>query len=237
VTTQLTRWLTKRVEFPIGGRKWPLVFTYRALLEAEESTGVDMLTANLTYPSAAITRGLIHAALHCAGAGYSIQDVGKAVQHLGTEQSQALLISAWVASMADPRDRDRDIEPDPAEDEIEKRVKANAQTYTPPPEWADIWASARSADLGLTDDEWLDMTPRQFYKLQQLYLARMRREELMTGILAATIENFSMCAPKKPVKPEMFMLHPFPPPPPVPIADQIMNEMAKMKRFERNKVH
>lgn len=210
----LAKWLTNTVEFPVGGGKWPLIFTYRALFLAKDITGVDMLSANLSNLSASLMRGMIFAAITCTGAACSLDDVGKSIRRLGSDKTKMLLVSGWMASMCEP-----DIK---APGEPEALAKTNSTPIT----WIDIWAAARDRDIGLSDDEWLDMTPRQFHALQTLQLARMRREELLNGILAATFENFSMCAPKSPVKPEAFMMHPFPP---LPIGEQIMAEMSKLK--------
>jgi hypothetical protein len=65
-------------------------------------------------------------------------------------------------------------------------------------------------DLGLSDDEWLDMTPRQFAALRIRQMQKMQREELLVGILASSTVNSGFCRPDKPVSPESFMLHPFP---------------------------
>lgn len=65
-------------------------------------------------------------------------------------------------------------------------------------------------DLGLSDDEWLDMTPRQFAALRIRHIQKMQREELLVGIMASTSANFSFCRPDRPISPESFMLHPFP---------------------------
>lgn len=102
--------------------------------------------------------------------------------------------------------------------------------------WLEAWAIARH-DLKLSDDEWFDMTPRQFRALQDARLEQLQREELLVGILAATFENFSMCAPKKPVSPEDFMLHKFPPAPELSIGEQIMGKIQKLKagRWEGDK--
>jgi hypothetical protein len=68
-------------------------------------------------------------------------------------------------------------------------------------------------DLGLSDDEWLDMTPRQFAALRIRHMQKMQREELLVGILASSTVNSGLCRPEKPIRAESFMLHPFPPEP------------------------
>lgn len=68
------------------------------------------------------------------------------------------------------------------------------------------WAIARY-DLNLSSDEWLDMTPRQFYALRTRELERMRREEYLCGITAATVANYAFSPPKRPMSPEDFLIH------------------------------
>ncbi len=51
------------------------------------------------------------------------------------------------------------------------------------------------------------MTPRQFHALRKRELAHMRREEMLCGIVAATVANFAFSPPKPPLSPEAFMIH------------------------------
>lgn len=96
-------------------------------------------------------------------------------------------------------------EPDPKKREINKDAKPR-----PAPTWMESWAEATSRHgLGLSDERWLDMTPRQVGFLQKKRLEQKQREELLVGIIASTVENFSACHPKKPVSAEAFMLHGF----------------------------
>lgn len=75
----------------------------------------------------------------------------------------------------------------------------------------EAWAIAR-IDLGLTDDEWLDMTPRQVHALRRRQEQKMQREELLVGIIASTSANYSFCRPDPPLEPGAFMLHKLPEP-------------------------
>jgi len=52
------------------------------------------------------------------------------------------------------------------------------------------------------------MTPRQIQALRKRHLEQMQREELLYAQLNCSVINFSFGAPKKPAKPELFMLHP-----------------------------
>jgi hypothetical protein len=59
--------------------------------------------------------------------------------------------------------------------------------------------------LGMSTDEFFRLTPRQFDLLMQQHRERVEYEEYMAGLLAATVANFSMGAPKKPLEPADFM--------------------------------
>lgn len=73
----------------------------------------------------------------------------------------------------------------------------------------EAWSIARY-ELRLSDDEWLEMTPRMLHALRLRQIEQMQREELLVGIIASTTANTSFCAPEKPFTPESFMLHPLP---------------------------
>jgi hypothetical protein len=171
-----------------------------------------MLTTRMIDPSASMIRALLFAALSCAGAACSLEEVGRSITRANVGTVRETLCDAWMASMAEPPKRL------PLSEE-------NSRRWT----WTEAWAAARY-DLKLSDDEWLDMTPRQVAALENARIEQMQREELLIGVLAATFENFSFYAPKKSVSPETFMLHKLPPEPELPIGDQIMKQMAKLKQ-------
>jgi hypothetical protein len=58
------------------------------------------------------------------------------------------------------------------------------------------------------------------YELRKRQIERLQREELLVGIIASTSANFSFCHPDKPLSPEIFMLHPFPPQPVKPLTGE-----------------
>lgn len=205
---RLAEWLTKRVTFSMRGQKWPLVFTHRALFMCQELTGLDMIAVNLTNPSASLVRALLFAALDGAGANCTIKEVGQEVGRIGLASARRTLVAAWAASMAEPG--------------IEQHI---ADPGAPECGWMDAWSAARE-ELRLAADEWLDITPRMFAALQKSRLGTLQREEFLVGLVVATLQNFSMSPPKKPAKPESFMLHKLPE---LPIGDQIMAEMAKFR--------
>jgi hypothetical protein len=206
----LAQRLTRRVEFRIAGQAWPLVITYRVLLDCQELAGVDMLGQNLGDPSASLLRALVYCALQYAGAPCSIDDVGRAIAR-APRKARRILAEAWRASLPDP---------EPA---------SSGQHTGSPLTWIDVWAAA-CGEHNLSADEWLDMTPRQFRALEDLRLDRMRREEFLVGILAATTANFSFCAPKKPLSAESFLLHKLPAAPqPEITGEYIMSQVANLR--------
>lgn len=83
----------------------------------------------------------------------------------------------------------------------------------------EAWSIARH-DLKLSDDEWLDMTPRMLHALRKRQIEQMQREELLVGIIASTTANFSFCRPERPLNPEIFMMHPLPQEPPKPVTGE-----------------
>jgi hypothetical protein len=75
--------------------------------------------------------------------------------------------------------------------------------------WLEAWSIARY-DLRLTDDEWLEMTPRQLHALRLRQIEQLQHSELMTGIIASVTANFSMMKPEPPFSAESFMIHKLP---------------------------
>jgi hypothetical protein len=74
--------------------------------------------------------------------------------------------------------------------------------------WLEAWANARQV-LSLTTSEWLFLTPRMVQLLSQHHLESVRQNEWMLAQIASSIINWSMGAPRTPVKPDQFMLHPW----------------------------
>lgn len=205
----LSQWITPKVLFAVGGRGWPLLFTHRALLVCQELTGVDMLQATVWEPSARFMRSLIWSAISVAGSTATEKQVGAVVARLGIHKTQKLLYDAWIVCMpvpekVDPADADEDPDPSDPSDPSDPDSDDGAHKLS----WVNAWADAHY-NLRLSSDEWLDSTPRQIQILRRTRIESIQREELMMGILIATVENFSMSAPKTPAKPEQFMLHKF----------------------------
>jgi len=85
----------------------------------------------------------------------------------------------------------------------------------------------------LSDEEWLDMTPRQVHELRKRRLEQMQREEVLLAQLNCSIINFAFGAPKTPVTPDRFMLHPFKAEPAKPLTGEDL--MAAFAQFPKSK--
>jgi hypothetical protein len=59
--------------------------------------------------------------------------------------------------------------------------------------------------LGLADEEFYALTPRQHHVLVDQHLERTEHAELLAGTIAAAVANWSMGAPKKPMCAADFM--------------------------------
>lgn len=59
--------------------------------------------------------------------------------------------------------------------------------------------------LGLTDDEFFRLTPRQLRLLLNRHREATQHAELLHGIIAAAVVNSGFSAPKKGVEPRLFM--------------------------------
>jgi hypothetical protein len=212
----LPQWLIRRVEFRFEGTRWPVIFTHKALLICEELTGEDMLNKEIGRPSALMLRALIFSALTAAGAKCSLGAVGDHIPFSRLEATQKCVLDAWLASMPDPEK--------PPRSSVQDQEAAVPATEAQKLTWLEAYAVAREYHK-LSDQEWLDMTPRQFRALQKFRLHEMQRQELMVGILAATTQNFSACHPKQPVTPESFMLHKFTEKEPEPVTGELIMEV------------
>ena len=192
----IAQWLTERVEYSFGGKTWALIFTHRALLLCQQATGMDTLAVTLKDPSSRLLRGLLFGALSAAGCECSIEDLGRDFKPRRIPAIRSVLIKAWIACMADPKREPYRPPPKPTKKPPDK------------PSWIRKWAYETSVDgLGIPEYRWLDMTPRMIQELEILKLHQMQREEYLTGIVAAQVENYSPVHPKETALPERFMLH------------------------------
>lgn len=213
----LARQLQRCVYFPWGDRQWPLLFTHRVLLRAQELAGSDLLNEGLSRQSARLTRALLFAALSEAGGTYTLEEVGTHIALGGIAHVQAVLMDAWAASLPDPKPKQK------------SESNSKAPKYT----WLEHWSAAR-VNHKLSSDEWLDMTPRMFHSLEDQRVKQLQREEYLVGTIAATTANFGMSRPKQPLSPEDFMLHKFEEPDEseLSMGDRIMRAM---KRYDPRK--
>lgn len=59
--------------------------------------------------------------------------------------------------------------------------------------------------LGLTAEEFYALTPRQYHLLVATHRKRFEHYELLAGIIASAVANWSFHAPKESLKPRDFM--------------------------------
>ena len=94
--------LIKRVEVKLDGNTWPIVITHNLLIDAEDLTGLNTLTgdvSSLYKPSAKVVRAILYLALKRAGADYTIEQVGDLIGPHNLITIQRAILTAWVASM------------------------------------------------------------------------------------------------------------------------------------------
>jgi hypothetical protein len=189
----LPRAITGGAPLELGGGRWWLRITHRVLLACEEETGVELLEGGpaIGEMPARLLRSLLRETLQ--------EEWGRVAAMLTTlpavSTARRAMIAAWSASMPDPS---------------AAPVKSERLPPEKPLTWPEAWASATSRyELGLTDEQWLEMTPRQVEALRRVRLRAMQREELLNGLLAATVANFGARAPARAMRAESFMLHPF----------------------------
>jgi hypothetical protein len=91
--------------------------------------------------------------------------------------------------------------------------------------WESCWSVAR-VQLGLTDGEFFALTPRQFHLLVDQHRERVEHQELLSGIIASTVANWSMTGPRKALTPSDFM----------PSRRQAKAEQKKKPRVNRKRI-
>jgi hypothetical protein len=200
------------------------VFTHGALLQIEELSGIDVLVTGLRFSaslSARMLRTILYVALTDAGAPITQKQAAELLSIGNLNRIRAILASAWNDSMPLP-------DPGPP------APAGSISRLT----WIQAWAIARQ-DLGLSDEEWLAMTPRMVQVLGQQRLERQRETELMFAMIVANTINFSSCHPDKAVLPREFMLHPWPERPERPVSSidvaKAFARVPKVKQIEGKK--
>jgi hypothetical protein len=165
--------LIRKVEIRLDGADWPLVVTHDVLIECERLTGKKMLAGGEALrPTARLVRALLCIMLRRAGATLTVKEIGQLITPGNAEQIHSKIIDAWAASMPEPK-------PD---------VKTPSSERAKPFDAIEAWAIGRY-DLGLTDQEWLDSTPRQIDELQKRKRERRQYEEWLMAVVAASASN------------------------------------------------
>jgi len=183
--------LVERVPLRLARRDWLLIITYGVLLDCEEQTGEDMLgqTAAFTAPTARIMQGLLWGALRRQDPSLTIRDVGAFITPRVAPAILAALQKAFVASMPEP----------------EKRKTKDGGKIRKPMSWLQTRAVAR-IELGLSDKEFLNETPRSFRALRIAYVEHQRWVELVAGGIRESVVNFSGRA-KQAVSASKYVIH------------------------------
>lgn len=180
--------LTRKVQVHLGGRDWQLVVTHEVLLDCEALTGKKLLAGGEELkPSAKLVRALLYLMLRRAGSGLSPAQVGKFLTPDKAESFKSIVIDAWAASMPDTKPAKEDSEGD-------SRVL----------ETIEAWAIARY-DLGLSDQEWLDSTPRQIEELRKRRRWRLQYEEYLMAVIASTAANAPHWKPNQQAQARQYM--------------------------------
>jgi len=157
--------LTRAVKLQLGGAEWPITITHDVLLGLEEETGADVLGGEIDVwrPSASSLLAIVWLALRRTRRQLSRAQAAAWIVPVSVPAIQAAIVEAWAAAMPDP---------DPT---VAGGSPKNLR-------WAQAYAMAR-VDLGLTEGEWLSMTPRVVQELFRRRLELMKREESLHGIV------------------------------------------------------
>lgn len=190
--------LTDPVRLLLGGKEWPLIFTYGVLLDCQEATGIDMLTGVEAFvgTSAKVLRALLLATLRRTDPSLTRDAVGALITPRRLPAIRSSISAALLASMPEPL---------PKKAEPTAGVK-HIKIPQKPMGWMQTAALAR-IELGLSESEFLGCTPRYLHALREVSVERMRREELLTGFICEVIVNFSKTKLKKPAKASDWVMH------------------------------
>lgn len=145
-------------------------------------------------PSAKALRGLLWALLKRCEPLLTREQAGSFLNRRNMAAVRLAIAKAFMACLPPP----------------EKKGKKSEQELdlSKPMSFPETWAEGRF-ELGLSDEEWLAMTPRQFHYLRKSAVKTVRHFELIAGQLGAAIKNHSMNPPKKCAQARDFLLHKF----------------------------
>jgi hypothetical protein len=160
-------------------------------LDIEAKLGVSILNGELDIGrlSAKALRTVLFVALCHSGAKYAPEEIGKTLGLRGLAEARHAIIDAWIACM-----------PEKSDEETNGDGK--------PRTWLDVWADNRQY-LGITDEQWLSMTPRMVQALDKRRRENTRRWELMISRVCATVANFAGKQAKKPLPDDTWMIDPW----------------------------
>lgn len=71
-------------------------------------------------------------------------------------------------------------------------------------DWSHIWSVARY-DLGMSDDEFWRMTPREFGAVVKRRVFDIERQDYRAALICATLVNINRKKGSRPVRPEAFL--------------------------------
>lgn len=188
--------LTRKVTLEIGPRSTiRVLFTHAALIDLEEMTGLSAVSGEFDFwaPPARLIRDAILVLAQHQGLDVQPAEIARAVGFTGLGRACERLREGWIASMARKEAAPRSSKP---------------QKKAEPLTWPELWAEQR-ANLGMSDQEWLAITPRLAQELSKANLEKTRRRELLLSRIGATIANFSMHPPKEPLRDDAHMVHPW----------------------------
>lgn len=172
-------------EVNLGRIRWKVIFTHRILLRLERESGLDVLGGEFSLGNANSQTLQLILRVTSGREDLPWEELrpGKLSSLLGD------LRKAWELSMP---------EADPNAEGPPSNVTG----------WVEAWANAHEC-LRMAEDEWLDSTPRMVQVLSRYRLESLRQGEWMLAQIGSLIVNWSMGAPKSPVKTSDFMLHPW----------------------------
>ena len=206
--------LTTPVTLQFRGKRTQLVATHAVILDIERRTNLDLLSGTFVSAEMTVTllRVILHALLLRVYDDCTLREAGSLLTPDMVAKIRVKVVEALYASMPEP-DPDSDIESEPEQGQeqeqesvgdAEEQEKYQRQVHKLT--WPDLWSEARY-NLRLSDQEWLDSTPRMIRALNDRRLDDIYWIELMFGQVSADVRNHAMRYPRTPAKASDFLLH------------------------------
>jgi hypothetical protein len=174
-----------RPSIPFEGRA--LYFDFDALAAGSAACGLDLLSFHPARCAETLSGSGLRALLAISGR-MTESEAGEAINAAGIHKAFEAVCRAWINSMPPRKKADRH----------GKRISSEEK-------WAQCWSAAR-VRLGLTDDEFGSLTPRQLRQLLDEYGERLEEQKILFGLVAAMVANCSAHPPEKPIQPMDFFL-------------------------------